>query len=249
MMKLKQCIFAMLLVMLLAMPPMLFGVDVKISALPAVTTIATSDVIPVVASGVTSKITYANFLLGGGINTGSDGTYGIGWASGGNTSVFNTVVGVWFTPIASKPYFTVNASQYQLATLVGAETLTNKILTAPQIQSQELATNSSGYISTGAMYQGRFSNWGQTGTVVATLPGAGYGLDGVFGFVTATPASYSIAGANTNVIYYNGATVAHGISLSPQIGDFITFFSVKNGTNSWAWICNVGRAASGAVSY
>jgi hypothetical protein len=58
----KIRIMFLISILLIAASSRGWGADVKITELPAVTSVAGSDVVPVVATGVTSKVTVSNFL-------------------------------------------------------------------------------------------------------------------------------------------------------------------------------------------
>jgi len=72
----KRIFLALCIVSLLASTA--WAVDVKISALPAVTSVTpASDILPVVAAGATSKITVANFMKMGVVVYSADGALNV----------------------------------------------------------------------------------------------------------------------------------------------------------------------------
>ena len=108
----KNLIVGVILSILIVIPAM--AVDVKISALPASTTIATTDIIPAVIGGVTKKITFANFLLSGGISIGTNGNYGnyINPNTGAWSGCTTGIYGYSFDTLL--PYVCINGTEYAL---------------------------------------------------------------------------------------------------------------------------------------
>jgi hypothetical protein len=105
--------------------------DIKISALPAATTpLAGTEVLPIVQSGVTVKVAVSNLTAGRSVSA-------TAVAITGSTSGTATIV----TPaVAGTPTITLPIVTGTLATLAGTESLTNKTLTSPVLDTAVTGT-------------------------------------------------------------------------------------------------------------
>jgi hypothetical protein len=133
-----------------------------------------------------------------------------------------------------------NGVESAVVKATATQTLTNKIITAPLIQSTELLKPAGGSLVATESYGTRINNYGQTANATAVLATAAYGMDVVFTFGTATAASYVVTVPVGNV--YASGTVASGVRLkSPAVGDYFVFYSFKTGDNIWSWIARAGQ--------
>ena len=123
---------------------------------------------------------------------------------------------------------------------ITGSSLTNYLLTTPQIQGTEITVAANTTLVATQAYGTRVNNYGQTAAITATLPTAASGMDIVFAFGTATPARFTVA-ASGSIFYYSGATSANVYIATPAVGDYFVIYSFKTGGSTWGWLLKNGQ--------
>jgi hypothetical protein len=206
------------------------GTDVQaytavLSQLGALVATPSGAIISVDASGnfvVATSLSVSQIVLGGiTINSATQPTVSGGLGFGGTDLKY------------------YNTALRTVANTDETQTWTNKVLTAPRIQGYEKIASGDTTLVATDVYGTRINNYGQTTNTTITLPTCNYGMDTVFVFGTATPASYTVS-VPSGYLYYSGG-YSSKVSITPAVGDYFVLYSFQTGAATWQWILKNGQ--------